>query len=289
MTQGACLCGVVRFEVEGPYKWFAHCHCSMCRKQHGTFHNSVLAAEKEKFRFLQGEDAIVPYRSSAAFGRPFCKHCGSKVPDVSGEYASIPAGLLEGDVPIQPRAHIFVADKSPMETITDALRQFPAYPEGFGEPVPPPVNADVNSAGIHGSCLCGSVAFVIDRKPNTIVQCHCSRCQRSRGTAHGVNTFVPQDALRFTRGAEHIKSFALPDARSFATSFCERCGSLLPVVFEGLNMYLVPVGSLDSAFEAKAFINIYVGSLASWFRITNTYPQFDELPPRERIRELMFN
>jgi hypothetical protein len=289
MPQGTCLCGAVRFEVQGPYKWFTYCHCSMCRKHHGTFHNLTAAAEKANFRFLQGEEAIVHFRSSPAFARPFCKHCGSKVPDASGEFVGFSTGSIEGEFDAKPRAHIFVADKSPLEKITDSLRQFETYPEGFGTAVAAPVNPDAHSEGIHGSCLCGSVAFVIDRTPKTVVQCHCSRCRRSRGTAHAVNTFVQQDAVRFTRGGDRVKAFVLPNARSFASAFCQDCGSTMPTLFAALNMYLVPVGSLDTHFEPKAFINIYTGSKAPWFSITNTYPQYEELPPRERLREIMFN
>ena len=35
-THGGCLCGDVRFTVDWPSKWIAHCHCSMCRRAHGA-------------------------------------------------------------------------------------------------------------------------------------------------------------------------------------------------------------------------------------------------------------
>ena len=31
-VQAGCLCGAVRFELQLPSKWCAHCHCSMCRR-----------------------------------------------------------------------------------------------------------------------------------------------------------------------------------------------------------------------------------------------------------------
>lgn len=33
---GACLCGAVRFKLEGPFGHMTHCHCSVCRKHHGA-------------------------------------------------------------------------------------------------------------------------------------------------------------------------------------------------------------------------------------------------------------
>jgi hypothetical protein len=283
MNQGSCLCGAVRYEMHGPNQWFTHCHCSMCRKHHGTLHGTSIGIAQQNFKWLQGEADIVHYRSSPAFERPFCKHCGSVVPDTSGEVVVIPAGTVEGDLDMRPRAHIFVASKSPMHTITDDMKQFDAYPPGYGTVLPTP---ERGVKGIQGSCLCGEVEFSIDETPTRIVQCHCSRCQRSRGTAHGVNTFVAQASLHFTRGTSHIREFKLPGSFMYATSFCDCCGSLLPVLFAPMKKFMVPVGALDTPFVVQSGVNIYVGSKASWFTISDFYLQFAELPPRERFAEI---
>ena len=283
MNQGACLCGAIRYEMQGPNQWFTHCHCSMCRKHHGTLYGTSIGIEHKYFKWLQGEADIVHYRSSPAFERPFCKHCGSVVPDTSGEVVVVPAGSVEGELEMRPRAHIFVASKSPMHTITDNLKQFDTYPPNYGAVLPTP--ARTLAARTQGSCLCGEVEFVIDEVPTRIVQCHCSRCRRSRGAAHGVNTFVPQSSLRFTRGAHRVREFKLPSGFMFATAFCECCGSLSPTLFAPMKKYLVPVGALDTPFAVQSGVNIYVDSKAPWFDITDSFPQFAELPPRERFAE----
>ncbi len=36
VVRGGCLCGRVRYEVAGPLANADHCHCSMCRRQHGA-------------------------------------------------------------------------------------------------------------------------------------------------------------------------------------------------------------------------------------------------------------
>jgi hypothetical protein len=36
MHEGRCLCGNVRYEVDGPFAAVVNCHCSMCRKHHGS-------------------------------------------------------------------------------------------------------------------------------------------------------------------------------------------------------------------------------------------------------------
>ena len=36
MLKGSCLCGSVRYEIDGPLDGAMNCHCSMCRKAHGA-------------------------------------------------------------------------------------------------------------------------------------------------------------------------------------------------------------------------------------------------------------
>jgi fructose-1,6-bisphosphatase/inositol monophosphatase family enzyme len=72
-TRGTCLCGAVSFVVEPPFHWLAHCHCSMCRKHHGTLFGTGLGVERSKFRWLSGADDIVHYRSTDSFERAFCR------------------------------------------------------------------------------------------------------------------------------------------------------------------------------------------------------------------------
>ena len=36
MLTGSCLCGDIAFEIDGPVDTAGHCHCSMCRKFHGS-------------------------------------------------------------------------------------------------------------------------------------------------------------------------------------------------------------------------------------------------------------
>ena len=36
MYQGSCLCGRVSYEFDGPISLMMNCHCSMCRKHHGS-------------------------------------------------------------------------------------------------------------------------------------------------------------------------------------------------------------------------------------------------------------
>jgi hypothetical protein len=287
ITRGACLCGAVSFEVAPPFPWLAHCHCSMCRKHHGTLFGTGLGVERSQFRLLCGADDVVHYRSTESFERPFCRRCGSKVPGDSHlpDVLVVPAGTLDGDFGMKPRAHIFVGSKSPLVTINDSLAQFFAYPSGVALPVVerPAVPARAGTAA--GGCLCGDVGFEVAGELNRLVHCHCSLCRRSRGTAFGSTLFTTPERFRWTRGQDRTRTYRLPPPRTYETDFCARCGSLVPTVVPDFGLALIPAGSVDTPLEVATAVHIYVGSKASWHEITDSAPQFEEMPPADRFGE----
>src|SRR3546814_4636919 len=56
--RGSCLCGEIRFEIDGKIGAAGQCHCSKCRKVSGTDGNAVFYASTAGFRWLAGEDLI---------------------------------------------------------------------------------------------------------------------------------------------------------------------------------------------------------------------------------------
>ena len=85
MNAGACLCGALRYEVEGPFNNLMHCHCSMCRKHHGAPFATFVGASSKGFRWISGEGAAVEYPSSASGRRRFCGVCGLVCLNASGD------------------------------------------------------------------------------------------------------------------------------------------------------------------------------------------------------------
>ena len=50
-TTGRCLCGSVRFEIDGPLRDVSLCHCVECRRWHGHV-CAMTSAPRERLRFL---------------------------------------------------------------------------------------------------------------------------------------------------------------------------------------------------------------------------------------------
>lgn len=130
MVHGSCLCGQVRFELNGPAQFINHCHCSMCRKVHGAAFGSFLHADGAFFRWVSGESLIQSYQSSAENLRAFCRVCGSSLPVVEdeGAHVIVPAGTLDDDPEVRPIVHIHTGSKAPWYAITDQLPQFAEFP-----------------------------------------------------------------------------------------------------------------------------------------------------------------
>ena len=120
----------MRFEIDGTLKRITHCHCSMCRKQHGAAFATYAPLSRKRFRLVAGEDAIVKYASSEKVTREFCGRCGASLFWLTTDYPDVidvALGTLDDDPVGRPEAHIFAASRAPWVTIDDGL---PAYPDG---------------------------------------------------------------------------------------------------------------------------------------------------------------
>jgi hypothetical protein len=177
----------------------------------------------------------------------------------------VPAGNFDDDLGVRPLAHIFVASKAPWFEIRDQLSCFDTYPEGIDapvlsdrEPLDPPGRP-------RGSCLCGSVTYVVEGSPVRCWNCHCGRCRRARSAAFASNLFTGDDGLRFTRGQELLTSFKVPEAQRFTHIFCR--------IFA-----VVPMGSLDDDPGMHPQAHIFVSSMAPWYTIMDDLPQYAEYP-----------
>jgi len=117
---------------------------------------------------------------------------------------------------------------------------------------------------LHGGCLCGAVSFEIDPPHARFVRCYCSRCRKATGSACASNLYVAPHQLRWLAGIAEVVRFDLPDARSFATSFCRRCGSPLPHATRSGRELIVPAGALDGGLHHGPTRRAHWASRASW-------------------------
>ena len=279
---GSCLCGDLRYTLDTPFLSMLHCHCSMCRKHHGSAFLTEVAAPASAFRWQPGADRLASHTSSPGYARTFCPRCGSTMPPLeapgvdSDEVIFVPAGNLEGDLQVAPTKHIFTGSKAPWHTITDDLPQHETCPPGYDAPIieRPALVAAPSTDSCRGSCLCGRVSFRFTGRPRAMRNCHCSRCRRGRAAAHATNLFVDRDQFEWLRGEDSVQVFDLPGAERFGINFCGDCGSCVPRL-SNVAGWNIPAGSLDDDPGVTPDNHIFVGSKASWFEISDSLVQHE--------------
>ena len=131
MYQGSCLCGAVRFEIDGAIRDIIHCHCSQCRKAQGSAFATNGNVAKRNFRFLCGEDRLTSFEAAPGHHKLFCSACGSPMLSTNAahpDWVRVRLGTIESPIDERPGAHIFMDSKANWDELDAALPQFPEYP-----------------------------------------------------------------------------------------------------------------------------------------------------------------
>jgi hypothetical protein len=112
MLRGSCLCGAVRFSVDGELEGGDACHCIQCRKHSGHYFASTdipKAALK-----IDGEDQLAWYQSSDRVRRGFWDPMAS-------EKIAVAMGAFDDPTGTRLHMHIFTSEKGDYYEIADGL------------------------------------------------------------------------------------------------------------------------------------------------------------------------
>ena len=113
--KGGCLCGQVRYEVEGAPAFQVACHCVNCQKQSGAAFSVNLGVPKAAFTCTGVLKTYVDRGDSGgAVLRRFCPECGSPVLSEIGLDAGmviLKAGTLDDTSGVRPERHIYCASR----------------------------------------------------------------------------------------------------------------------------------------------------------------------------------
>jgi hypothetical protein len=133
----------------------------------------------------------------------------------------------------------------------------------------------MNAQELKGACFCRAVQYAVADAFEYAMNCHCSNCRRTTGSAFKPFAGIAREKLRLTAGAEAL---LIHGDETGNDTHCGTCGSLLySVVREGKYVH-VAMGTLIDAPSIRPSAHIFVGSKAPWHSITDDLPQHDELP-----------
>jgi hypothetical protein len=125
---------------------------------------------------------------------------------------------------------------------------------------------------LSGACFCGAVRYTVADAFAYALNCHCSNCRRTTGSAFKPFAGIARDQLSLGAGHDDLMIYGGASAHD---AHCRRCGSLLySVVRDGAYVH-VAMGTLLDAPAIRPTAHIFVGSKAPWFEITDALPQFD--------------
>ena len=125
---GACHCGKIRFEVHSSPTLVEHCHCSSCRRLHGSAVTTLVGYARENITVILGTP--VKYESSPGVYRTFCGTCGTRLFWESSAHdheVYIALGAFDSPADFPADCHVWTSERLPWVEISDGLPQYDAF------------------------------------------------------------------------------------------------------------------------------------------------------------------
>jgi hypothetical protein len=129
---GQCLCGAVRYKIEGELQMCGVCHCKNCQRQAGSAYSVLFGVADDDIE-ISGE--LTTYEDHGDSGnvvyRHFCGTCGSPVKTslpTQPDMAYIKAGTLDDTSLVDPQIHFWTRSKQPWVEIDPDVLQMPGKP-----------------------------------------------------------------------------------------------------------------------------------------------------------------
>lgn len=129
-AEGGCLCGAVRYRVEGAVEESGYCHCRTCQRQSGAPVVAWFAVTPAQLTYLSGPPST--FRASSHAGREFCSRCGTYLlfrEDDEKATLGVNTATLDDPTVMAPEFHIYCESKIAWFETDDTL---PRHDRGHG-------------------------------------------------------------------------------------------------------------------------------------------------------------
>lgn len=124
-SDGGCLCGAIRYRVEGTVEDSAYCHCRTCQRQSGAPVVAWFAVRSQQFTYLAGNPK--QFRASERATREFCGNCGTYLlfrEDDPNATLGINTATLDDPTLVPPQFHIWTQSQINWFATADHFTQF---------------------------------------------------------------------------------------------------------------------------------------------------------------------
>jgi hypothetical protein len=124
-----------------------------------------------------------------------------------------------------------------------------------------------------GACFCGAVGVDVSGEPEGMGYCHCASCRSwSGGPVNAFSLWKP-DAVKVTRGGEHVKTFAKTE--NSERQYCGECGGHLMTNHPGLGLVDVFAATIPTLNFAPG---LHVNYAETVLPIRDGLPKFKDFP-----------
>jgi hypothetical protein len=133
MLSGGCLCGAIRYRIDGEPIDAGYCHCRLCQRASGAPVVAWGTFAHGDFRLESGEPAIYP--SSSVAERGFCSRCGTQIffrKRDNPHRIDITVASLDEPGAMPPQYHIWTMSQIGWLMIADEL---PHHADGGPDPL----------------------------------------------------------------------------------------------------------------------------------------------------------
>ncbi len=126
LREGGCLCGAIRYQVEGEPFDADYCHCRSCQKSTGSAFGAWMDFKLSQVIWLKGQ--VTEFASSEFIRRGFCDKCGTSLtyrhtqyPD----YSTLSIASLDDANQVKPKYHIYTDSQLNWLVIKDDCERYP--------------------------------------------------------------------------------------------------------------------------------------------------------------------
>ncbi len=119
---GGCLCGAIRFRINGEPMAVSHCHCTYCRRATGAPFITWITLPAAAYTLSAGTPAF--YHSTDTVRRGFCGACGTTLSYGSNDHADevdVSAAALDDPEAVMPDDHLWVGSQLSWVRMDDGL------------------------------------------------------------------------------------------------------------------------------------------------------------------------
>jgi hypothetical protein len=128
---GGCLCGAVRYRIDGPSLFETQCCCRDCQKATGSGHTTIIGLHRSQ---LSIAGPVATYTNAGESGgsvtRHFCGTCAGRIytsGSLPGEMIMVQAGSLDTPDAVEPQSVIYRKQAVAWDHFDPAIPRFDDY------------------------------------------------------------------------------------------------------------------------------------------------------------------